>query len=185
MGRGVADPRHARRTKRALGISLVTSAAMLALTSCSPLQVAVLGVGVDDKGVPVAYIQVCRDYIDTVVLFEPNLAGRRAEWIADAPVEGSAAIRMGETNLGWTVVAEYPGIEDRQEYSLHAWSESSWDSFAAVGVEFGTDDLADIAPGEVLYRTGWDSPGVPAYAVTSVEDFAEKACEYFGTQFED
>ena len=169
-------PEHAMKhaTRSAL---LVATGCLVATTlgGCTPRQTAVMGVGVDDDGSPVAYVVACRDSIDTVALTEPGKA-LLGEWGAPDPVTGTAAVRLRGGSPGWTVFSGgAPDLTPGVTYELSGW-EDSRDAVTAVEVEFTAEDLAALRPGDVRRRSGTDPAGDRRYVVETEKQFAENAC---------
>ena len=161
-----------RRTTLVLAAACLTTAA---LTGCTPRQTAVMGVGVDDGGSPVAYVVACRDSIDFISLTQPGKA-LLGEWGAPEPVTGMASVRLRDGAPGWTVFGDAaPVLTPGVTYELSGW-EDSREAVTALEVEFTAEDLAGLRPGEVRRRAGVDAYGDRAYVVESEDRFAENAC---------
>ena len=157
----------------------VVCLAVAALSGCSPRETAVMGVGVDDDGTPVAYVVACRDSIDSVSLTEPGKA-LLGEWGAPEPVTGMASVRLQDGSPGWTVLGDdAPVLTPGVTYELSGW-ENSAEHVTAVEVEFTVEDLAALGPGEVRRRAGVDADGERAYVVGSEDQFPEEACADLG-----
>ncbi|KQY23327.1 hypothetical protein ASD16_12330 [Cellulomonas sp. Root485] len=159
-----------RRTTAAAGVVVLLA---LTSTACSPLTVGVLGVGADGDGSPVAYLQVCDQHLDSVLLYSPDVDGERGgEWTATTPVSDSAVLDLQDPGDGWTVRTALPDLLPGTSYSLHAWSSSRFSNVGAESVQFTADDLAALRPGDVRRREG------DVVVVESEADFAKHACDY-------
>ena len=151
----------------------------VALSGCTPRETAVMGVGVDDDGAPVAYVIACRDSIDLISLTEPGRA-LLGEWEAPESITGMASVRLGEPDPGWTVLSGgTAALTSGTTYELSGW-EDSRDAVTATEVEFTVEDLAALRPGEVRRRAGVAEDGERSYVVETEDQFADNACDDLG-----
>lgn len=164
------------RRRRTVLLITLAGAGALALSGCSPRETAVMGVGVDDGGAPVAYVVACSDSIDTISLTQPGTA-LLGEWGAPEAVTATASVPLSDGG-GWTVFSGgAPDLAPGEEYQLSGW-EDSRDHVTAIDVEFTADDLAALEPGEVRRRAGVNDDGDRSYVVETEQQFAANACEY-------
>lgn len=163
------------RKHRTLAPLAVVCVAVATLSGCTPRQTAVMGVGVDDDGAPVAYVVACTDSIDVISLTEPGKA-LLGEWGAPESITDAASVRLSEPGPGWTVLSGgAPALTPGITYELSGW-EDSRDAVTAMEVEFTVADLAALRPGEVRRRSGVDDAGARSYVVESEQQF-EDACD--------
>src|SRR5450756_270366 len=121
------------RPGRLLVAAVVCAVALTTLTGCSPRQVAMLGVGVDADGSPIAYLKVCSDHIDTLAIVEDD-GGRVAEWAAPRRITDSASIHLLDGTPDWRVVTALPDLKPDTGYLLAGWSTGEYNSAATVSV---------------------------------------------------
>ena len=138
------------------------------LVACSVESTGVTGVGIDDSGGLVGYIQMCSDRIDGATLYE---AGRDTlgRWQARGPVADFATWSLGRPG-DWTATQRYTQPSRGREYNLFGGTND--DSTSSQHVTFRLNDLDDMSPGQVLYG---DSSG--AFKRVSEAEFRHDACD--------
>lgn len=142
---------------RGVGAALVLVAT---LAACSASPVGRAGVGLDDEGRLVGYLEVCSDHIDGVTITGPDDEDVVGRWQSSTPVTHSASWVMADPQDGWTTVDPMRELEPGVTYRVHGWTQD--DTFEASGVEFTAEDLASIEPGQVLFLDdGYVSGGAP------------------------
>lgn len=139
------------------------------LAACSVESTGVTGVGLDESGGLVGYIQMCSDRIDGTTFYETDddILGR---WDAPGPVTDFATWSLDEPG-DWTATQTYTQPTRGKEYSL--FGGTSDDSTSSEHVTFRLNDLDGMSPGEVLL--GDSSVG---FKRVSEEEFRRHACDY-------
>ncbi|GIG22028.1 hypothetical protein Cch01nite_27520 [Cellulomonas chitinilytica] len=158
----------------------------LALSGCTVEGGAIAGVGVDDQGRPVGYLQVCEGHIDGATVYhsvEPdpdadsvsNPSVSDGSWDAPSAVSESATWSLAAPD-DWRTQTPLSPLEPGVEYSLYGWTNDN--SWSAIDVPFTVDDLAGMEPGQVRYEAWTDDGELGDWApvVTDVDEFVRDAC---------
>jgi hypothetical protein len=109
------------------------------------------GVGVDDQGHLVGYLQMCEHQVDGATLYRTNGQRHLGEWQATPPVIGFATWSMEAPSGGWTEMQTYAPPTGNDEYSLYGWTKDN--TWGASSITFHLTDLADVRPNEILYQS--------------------------------
>jgi len=165
--------------RRALAVAVAGTAALLTAGCTVPLG-GVTGIGVDAKGNPVGYLQVCHDHIDVALIYIDD-AHEFGRWSTSPAVTGFATWSLADPSGTWTAVDSLHKLKPRTTYSM--FSGTNDDSSSTEAVDFTIEDLASMKPGQVRYDAGkTTSDGMNGvYSVTSAEQFRQTACKRFGS----
>ncbi len=155
------------------GTGLVRAAAAMLvaatlLAACSVESTGVTGVGLDEAGGLVGYIQMCSDRIDGTTFYETD-SDTLGRWDAPGPVTDFATWSLDEPG-DWTAAQTYTQPSRGKEYSL--FGGTSDDSTSSQHVTFRLNDLDGMNPGEVLF--GDSSVG---FKRVTEEEFRRHACD--------
>jgi hypothetical protein len=82
-------------------VSLVTALSFL-LAGCTVPVVGLAGIGVDAKGAPVGYLQVCQDHLDGATVYTDGKEDDQGSWKASPAVSGFARWSLTDPGEGWT-----------------------------------------------------------------------------------
>ncbi|MCC3762074.1 hypothetical protein K3N28_03185 [Glycomyces sp. TRM65418] len=145
---------------RPLLLALAAIMSAFTLSGCSPVQVGLVGVGVDRSGDPVLAMFSCEGPAETIrVESAPTTDGDEpVEWTEGLWLENPrprsddpASVSLVDPDPRWTVVAPGDGFEEGRTYNVRAWPAPD----ATLGaVEFTLGDLAAIGGGEVRFFDG-------------------------------
>jgi len=177
-------PDATHRLLRVAGAAGVVTVGVLLLSGCTPLVVGAVGISRDRAGLPVAHLAVCQHHVDTLALLGPDASGdlkRLAEWSAHKEVTDLAVVALA-ASAGWDTVTPLPQLKPGVTYELAAWGDAgAWTGTVVVTeVNFTTDQLAALSPGEVRSVEGWDDTddgAIERYGVSPQEHFTEHACD--------
>lgn len=153
----------------------VVGLASVVLSACSVERTGVAGIGVDESGQLIGYIQMCDRHIDGATLYTSNDAkvpSQRVnvylgEWEARDAVTDFARWRLLDPSEGWTALQTYVAPEGTAEFRLYGWTTDN--SSSASRVTFRLSDISGLSPGEVLYGQGEKQ-------VSTESDFRRAAC---------
>lgn len=139
-------------------------------TGCSVESTGITGVGVDESGELVGYVQMCSGRIDGTTLYETD-GDTLGSWKAPNAVTGFDTWTLGDP-ADWTATERFTAPTSDMEVSLYGGTED--DSTSSKPVIFRLKDVNVMKPGEVLY--GDSSFGFRR--VTEAE-FRRDACDDF------
>jgi len=144
--------------RKLAAVSLVTVLSFL-LAGCTVPIVGLAGIGVDNKGAPIGYLQVCQDHLDGATVYTDGKDDDQGSW--------KASPALGQLK---------PGVK----YNLYGRTEDA--SSSAANVTFTKEDLARLKPGQVLYSSGkTNADGTEDLpAVSSESEFRTNACKLLG-----
>lgn len=170
MGRTTMEPTRStpRIRSKALFWSTLTMIALGLSTGCSVESTGVTGVGVDQSGELVGYVQMCSDRIDGTTLYETD-GDTLGSWKAPKAVTGFATWRLDDPD-NWRMTERFTAPSGDKEVSIYGWTDDN--STSSEHVTFRLKDLEGMKPGEVLY--GDSSVGFRR--VTEAE-FRRDACD--------
>lgn len=117
------------------------------VAGCSVESTGVTGVGIDESGGLVGYVQMCSDRIDGTTLNETD-GDTLGRWDAPGAVTGYAAWSLDDPD-DWTAIQPYTQPSSGKEYSIYGGTKD--DSTSSRHVTFKLKDLDGMNPGEVLY----------------------------------
>ena len=118
------------------------------------------GVGLDDEGYLVGYLEVCSEHLDGATISGPDDGDVVGRWQSSVPVTHSASWSLADPQEGWTAVEQPSELEPGVTYRVQGWTLDG--SFTASGVDFTAEDLAAIEPGQVLFvEDGHMAAGAP------------------------
>lgn len=152
--------------RRSAHLVLLLTPALSTLTACGNAAsadiVGTAAVTVDDAGRPVALVQVCHGWIDTVQVLgdregladdEPNPT--LGTWRTESGRDGTVELVLGVVNDGWSGPEEL-ALADGRTYVLTALDSD--EDAEATQVSFTTAQLATLAPDHVLVGDGTTRP---------------------------
>jgi hypothetical protein len=143
--------------------------AVAAFTGCSVPTTGVTGIGIDEDGGLVGYVQMCSGRIDGTTLYETD--GRTlGNWNAPGSVTDFAKWTLGDPG-DWTATQRYVEPTGEREYNLFGGTKDN--STASYSVTFLLQDVERMTPGEVRYGGSIESPNV----VVSEAEFRRHACD--------
>jgi hypothetical protein len=176
---GVPAHRVLHVVRRLAAVSLVTALPFL-LAGCTVPVVGLAGIGVDDKGAPVGYLQVCHDHLDGATVYTDGKDDDQGRWKASPAVTGFARWSLTDPGEGWTAKTALGQLKPGVKYNLYGWTEDS--SSSASNVTFTKEDLVRLKPGQVLYSSGkTNADGTEDLpAVSSESEFHTNACNLLG-----
>lgn len=145
----------------------VAAATVLLTAGCTVPQVGDVGIGVDDKGNPVGYLQVCQEHIDGTTIYIDD-AHTFGSWTASPPVSGFSTWSLKDPSGVWTAEDPLHKLKPRTTYTMDGWTTDN--SSSASAVDFTVEQLAAMKPGQVW--TGAE--------VTTEDQFRQNACKRFG-----
>ena len=145
----------------------VAAAAVLLTAGCTVPQVGDMGIGVDDKGNPVGYLQVCHDHIDGATIYIDD-AHTFGSWSATPAVSGFSTWSPTDPSGVWKVDDPLHQLKPRTRYTMYGWTTDN--SSSAASVDFTVGELAAMKPGQVRTDAG----------VTTEDEFRHNACKRFG-----
>ena len=130
--------------------------AVLVTAACGPEITGAVGVGVDERGEPVGYVQACRGVIDGADLFaeastrpnEPAIG----KWDAHSPARPFSSWSLVAPTDGWTTTRAASALQPEVVYSLMAGANDN--SGSAGSVLFTLEDLEGMKPGQVRIYDG-------------------------------
>lgn len=144
----------------------VAAAAVLVTAGCTVPQVGDVGIGVDDKGDPVGYLQVCQDHIDGTTIYIDD-AHTYGSWTASPAVTGPSTWSLKDPSGVWKAEDPLHKLKPRTTYTMYGWTTDS--SSSAAAVDFTIEQLAAMKPGQVW--TGAE--------VVTEDKFRQTACLRF------
>ena len=176
---GVAEHGAVHVVRKLAAVSLVTALSLL-LAGCTVPIVGLAGIGVDNKGAPVGYLQVCQDHLDGAAVYTDGKDDDQGSWKASPAVTGFARWSLTDPGEGWTVRTTRGQLKPGVKYNLYGWTEDA--SSSAANVTFTKEDLARLKPGQVLYFSGkTNADGTEdLQTVSSESEFLTKACKLVG-----
>jgi len=137
---------------------VIVGGAILTLVGCSVPERGDLAYGIDDAGDVVAVVQMCKDAVDAVIVYNSK-EDFQMRWTFAEPVTDFGTLTL--ENLDFDLQSGAP-------YS--AFAGSSDNTASARGPEFRVSDLVGLTPGEVYAR---DSSNGYEPAVMTVGEFQE------------
>jgi hypothetical protein len=160
-------------------VSLVTAISFL-LAGCTVPVVGLAGIGVDNKGAPVGYLQVCQDHLDGASVYTDGKDDDQGSWKASPAVTGFARWSLTDPGEGWTAKTTLGQLKPSEKYNLYGRTEDA--SSSAANVTFTKEDLARLKPGLVLYWSGKaNADGTEDLQTVSSEgEFRANACKLLG-----
>lgn len=132
---------------KALCWSALMLIALALSAGCSVESTGITGVGVDDSGELVGYVQMCSGRIDGTTLYETD-GDTLGSWKAPNAVTGFDTWTLGRP-ADWTATERLTAPTSDKEVSLYGWTAD--DSTSSKPVTFRLQDLKGMKPGEVLY----------------------------------
>ncbi|GAA2023441.1 hypothetical protein GCM10009740_10920 [Terrabacter terrae] len=155
-------------------------AAVGSLAACGPAGTGTIGVGVDAKGHPVGYLQVCPGaHMDgAFVIAEPHDDSTRAvaSWDAKPAATGSTFWSFDRPTSGWVVTRRPAELKPGVVYHLEAGANDG-SGFSGY-VLFTAEDLKKMKPGQVrIYDSTRPQPA--GEATGSLEQQARDENERF------
>lgn len=142
--------------------------ALALLTGCSVESTGVTGVGVDQSGELVGYVQMCSDRIDSTTLYETD-GDTLGSWDAPRAVTDFATWTLSDPG-DWTATQRF--TEPSRDRELSIYGGTNDDSTSSRHVTFRLKDLDGMKPGEVLYG----DRGLGFRRVSEAE-FQRQACD--------
>jgi hypothetical protein len=169
-----------RHVVRKLAATALVGALPFLLAGCTVPVVGVAGIGVDDKGAPVGYLQVCQDHLDGATVYTDGKDDDQGGWKASPAVTDFARWSLTDPGEGWTSETALGLLKPGVYYILYGWTKDN--SSSAAGVMFRTKDLVDLKPGQVLYPSGEANAAGPEdfSTVGSESEFRASACKGLG-----
>ena len=142
------------RTTLRGGAATVGLATLIAvgLTACGPPGVGQVGIGVDARGRPVGFVQVCTGQVDTARLYvepEADINNWLGSWNAEPVVTNASSWSLESSGGGWTAPKPLGALTEGTVYSLNAGSRDN--SGTAGYVLFTLSDLKAMSPGQVRF----------------------------------
>lgn len=177
---GVAARRVWPVVRNLAAVSLVTALSFL-LAGCTVPVVGLAGIGVDGRGAPVGYLQVCQDHLDGATVYTDGKDDDQGSWKTSPAVTDFARWSLTDPGEGWTVETAIGQLKPGVNYILYGGTKDN--SSSAAGVMFTKEDLVDLKPGQVLYPSGKaNAAGPEDYStVGSESEFRTNACrDLFG-----
>jgi hypothetical protein len=176
---GVPAHRVRHVVRKLAAVSLVTALPFL-LAGCTVPIVGLAGIGVDDKGAPVGYLQACRDHLDAATVYTDGTDDDQGSWDASPAVTGFARWSLSDPGGGWTTKTALGQLKPGVKYILYGGTKDNTSS--AAGVLFTKEGLVDLKPGQVLYPSGKaNAAGPEDYStVGSESEFRTSACKGLG-----
>ena len=176
---GVPEHGVLHAVRKLAALSLVTALLFL-LAGCTVPVVGLAGIGVDDKGAPVGYLQVCQDHLDGATVYTDGKDDDQGSWKATPAVTGFARWSLTDPGEGWTTKTTLGQLKPGVKYNLYGRTEDA--SSSAANVTFTKEDLARLKPGQVLYSSGkTNADGTEDLpAVSSESEFRTNACKLLG-----
>lgn len=163
--------------RRALAV-VVAGAAALLTAGCTVPSGAVVGIGVDAKGNPVGYLQVCHDHIVGATIYIDD-AHTFGSWTTSPAAAGYTTWSLADPSSPWKADDPLHKRKARTTYAMYGWTNDN--SSSAEAVEFTVEDLAAMKPGQVRYDAGkTTSDGMNGlYSVTSEDQFRQTVCKRY------
>ena len=160
--------------RKLAAVSLVTVLSFL-LAGCTVPIVGLAGIGVDNKGAPIGYLQVCQDHLDGATVYTDGKDDDQGSWKASPAVTGFARWSLTDPGEGWTTKTTLGQLKPGVKYNLYGRTEDA--SSSAADVTFTKEDLARLKPGQVLYgKINADGTELLP-AVSSESEFRTNACK--------
>lgn len=175
-GRRRSPSRWAPARRGAL-IALALSTALLT-SGCSVYINGMTGVGVDEEGRVVGYLQICGSRVTTATLWTEGGDGRAGQWVPPDDVSDYATWLLDGSSEGWETEIAPPELKAGSTYWLNAWKSNIFDGDTrTVNVTFTLDDLEALEPGQVLSSATDYYAATQRTRVTTVDEFRETACD--------
>ncbi len=150
---------------------------VLLLAGCGAPTGGQTAVGVDQNGSPVAYVVMCEGHIDGLTLYHGD--NDRSVTVADvdapAPVTTTAQVDLADPTDGWRVRTPLAALVDGTVYAMYGGSLDN--SSSSAHVQFTTDQLAALRPGQVLTQEYDEKKDDVLNVISAVADFQEHACD--------
>jgi hypothetical protein len=167
-----------RRQSAGLPAVVAATAAALTLTACTPAVDGITGVTRDAQGRLVGLWQGCKKKPTAAGLIQDEYTSgsvRVGMWAPRVPAQqGSFSLQPAPAPKGWSTWQPGPQtIAPGHVYTLVSWVKLNETN--AMAVEFTSEDLATLAPGDVLIHQR-DA----ADRVISREEFDKGGCTYSG-----
>lgn len=168
-------------TRRGLLAAVVAVCACLSLSGCTVESGAVAGLGVDDQGRPVGYVQVCQGQIDSMTLWVGTGDDVAAGWKSQAVFGADAfsSFSFADPGPDWQAdSAAYAGLDPAQSYTLQGNGGKDGNEWSTQYVDFTAKTLRELRPGQVRYWVGTnESSTKDVFRISSVEEFRASACK--------
>jgi hypothetical protein len=167
-----------RRKSAELPALVAATAAVLTLTACTPAVDGITGITRDAQGRLVGLWQGCKEKPTAAGLIQDEYTSgsvRVGMWVPRAPAQqGSFSLQPAPAPQGWSTWQPGPQtIAPGHVYTLTSWVKLN--ELNARAVEFTSEDVAELAPGDVLI-----SHREAADRVISRDEFDRGGCTYSG-----
>lgn len=154
----------------------------LSLSGCSPSDLGVTGITVDENGSAVIVLAVCRDHIDAGGILDTGTDGKAyrsaGAWESAQPIgPGLTLLPVAAPPSGW--VQKRPPRPLLPQVKYEAWGSTADNKGATSGAAFTVEDLEGLSPGTVRYqqyREGKDGGAIETDQLIAVADFEKAAC---------
>jgi hypothetical protein len=161
---------------------VVAGVLALSLSGCSPSDLGVTGITVDENGAAVIVLAVCRDHIDVGGILDTGTDGKAyrsaGSWTSAQRIgPGLTLLPVAAPPSGW--VQERPSRPLLPQVKYEAWGGTADHNGATSGARFTVEDLKGLSPGTVRYqqfREGKDGGGVATDQLIAVAEFQKAAC---------
>jgi len=80
--------------------------------------VGLAGIGVDNKGAPIGYLQVCQDHLDGATVYTDGKDDDQGSWKASPAVTGFARWSLTDPGEGWTTKTTLGQLKPGVKYNL-------------------------------------------------------------------
>jgi len=155
----------------------VAVTAVLALGGCTVPTGGVAAIGVDAAGALVGHLLVCEPdaHLDGATLYDTTASDDEyGTWGAPRAVTDATSFSLGDPESGWTTVEPLGELQPGVVYAFYGWSSDN--SWSAMSVEFTTEDLAMLRPGELVYDEYDAATHEWGHGVSEVETFRREGC---------
>jgi len=160
---------------------VVAAGVCLSLSGCTVESGAVAGLGVDDQGRPVGYVQVCQGQIDSMTLWVGTGDDVAAGWTSTSVIGsgGFSTFLFADPGPDWKAGSPaYAGLDPAKSYTLQGNGGKDDNEWSTQYVDVTATTLRQLKPGQVRYRAGTnDSSTKDYFTVSSVEEFKASACK--------
>ncbi|MEV0289219.1 MULTISPECIES: hypothetical protein [unclassified Kribbella] len=174
--------------RRSILLTAVVVCAVSLLSGCGPrVSRGVVGMSVDDAGIPVIVLQNCDGNIAQLEFYDRSgprtddpAPGPAMMYVNPRPDKSVVQIPIRTGGNGWRVQGEPPALRADGKYLIRAWGKRH--EWHGRGTEFTLRDLKTVRPGQVRH----DSPPADAsppydaipvkYRVTPLSEFITEDC---------
>ncbi|MFF2849245.1 hypothetical protein ACFVT5_23385 [Streptomyces sp. NPDC058001] len=166
---------------RRIALAAALCGAMAVLPGCTVPVAGMTGVSVTEDGQPLGVMLVCHGHTDVAVLStdrgRPGDGGLElGTWTRTEGLTGYSTWPLSGTGGdGWSTPKPLAPLVPGQEYTLFGGTKGN--SWSVMDVHFSADDLATLAPGQVIhFDVSGESADADGQVTTSVGQFRAEVC---------